>query len=76
MDPLVCFNQHASFLFICIYNQLAMTNKMAARVLTYQLGSLSYDDSKLKRSKRQSSLSRFFRMRQRMVPFPTATNGK
>ena len=39
-----------------------MTNKMAARVLTYELGSLSYGDSKLEKSiklkKTQSSSSR------------------
>ena len=55
MDLLVCFNRHASFLglsqgghiryhviFIYIQNRLAMMNKMAARVLAYELGSLSY----------------------------------
>ena len=61
MDSLACFNRHTSFLnlkyggfvyhaiFIYIYNWLAMTNKMAARVLTYKLGLPSYGDSKLEK---------------------------
>ena len=61
MDPLVCLNQHASLLgqnqsshfviFIYISNLLAMTNKMAAKVLTYELGSPSYGNSKLEKWK-------------------------
>ena len=64
-----------------------MTNKMAARVLTYKLRSPSYGDLKLENWKKikkivaWQSLSlvygeRVFRMQLRMVPFPAATNGE
>ena len=63
-----------------------MTNKMAARVLTYELGLPSYGNSKLEKRKKfkktivEQSLSLFydeqdFRIRQKMVPFSVATNG-
>ena len=64
MDPSVCLNQHASFIsfkqhrqfidhviFIYFQNQLAMTSKMAARILNYKLGSPSYGDSMLEKRK-------------------------
>ena len=46
-----------------------MTNKMAARVLTYKLGSSSYGDSKFHGK-------RVFLNAAKMVPFSAGTNGE
>ena len=64
-----------------------MTNKMVARVLTYELGLSSYGHSKLKKWKMKikkmgfhsSSMfygEQIFQMQQRMVPFSAGTNGE
>ena len=66
-----------------------MTNKMAARVLTYKLGSLSYGDSikarkvvKLSEEDCLSLLQAWFMangcfwMWRRMAPFSAGTNGE
>ena len=57
---------------------------MVARVLTYELGSLSYGDSKLENWKKikkmivQQSLNKVYGERgfSDAVPFPAATNGE
>ena len=93
MDPLVCCNRHALFLGIAhclsrdiynILNWLAMMNKMAARVLSYELESPSYSDSNLKKSRGRLSsnlyawftTNGFFQLQQRMLPLSSVTNGK